>query len=101
MHAFQSITAHPISITMLDGLELENVAVYKYLGIWLDSSLSFQQNINHLQSKVKSRIGFLFCNKASFTHTAKLALVKMTILPILDFSDVNYRNASNSFLKEN
>ena len=30
--------AHPISISMLDGLELF-VAVYKYLGVWLDSSL--------------------------------------------------------------
>ena len=40
--------------------------------------------LKHLQSKVKSRIGFLFHNKASFTHSAKHTLVKLTILPILD-----------------
>jgi hypothetical protein len=38
--------------------------------------------------KTKSRIGFLFRNKASFTHAAKHTLIKLTILPILDFSDV-------------
>ncbi|KAF1381096.1 hypothetical protein PFLUV_G00170960 [Perca fluviatilis] len=44
-------------------------------------------------------VGFLFYNRTSFTHAAKLTLVNMTILPILDFSDVVYRTASNSLLK--
>ena len=43
-----------------------------------------QTHIKHLQSKIKSRVGFLFRNKASFTYAAKLTLVKLTILPILD-----------------
>ncbi|CDQ99526.1 unnamed protein product, partial [Oncorhynchus mykiss] len=42
--------------------------------------------------KIKSRVGFLFRNKASFTHAAKLTLVKLTILPILDFGDVIYKS---------
>jgi len=75
-------------ISTLDGVALEIVDNYKYLGIWLDSSLSFHTHISKLQSKIKSRIGFLFRNRASFTFSAKLALVNMTILPILDFGDV-------------
>ena len=71
---------------------------YKYLGVWLDWKLSFQTHIKHLQSKVKSRIGFLFRNKASFTHAAKHTLVKLAILPILDFDDVIYKIASNTLL---
>ena len=66
------------NITTLDGSNLEYVDNYKYLGVWLDCKLSFQTHIKHLQSKVKSRIGFLFRNKASFTHAAKHTLVKMT-----------------------
>uniref|UniRef100_A0A8K9XU57 Reverse transcriptase domain-containing protein n=1 Tax=Oncorhynchus mykiss TaxID=8022 RepID=A0A8K9XU57_ONCMY len=69
------------NITTLDGSDLEYVDNYKYLGVWLDCKLSFQTHIKHLQSKVKSRIGFLFRNKASFTHAAKHTLVKLTILP--------------------
>ena len=70
---------------------------YKYLGVWLDCKLSFQTHIKHLQYKVKSRIGFLFRNKASFTHAAKHTLVKLTILSILDFGDVIYKIASNLY----
>ncbi|WP_353763794.1 hypothetical protein, partial [Shigella sonnei] len=51
-------------------------------------------------SKIKSRVGFLFRNKASFTHAAKLTLVKLTILPILDFGDVIYKMASNTLLSK-
>ncbi|CDQ90179.1 unnamed protein product [Oncorhynchus mykiss] len=76
------------SITTLDGSDLEYVDIYKYLGVWLDCKLSFQTHIKHLQSKIKSRVGFLFRNKA----TTKLTLVKLTILAILDFGDVIYKS---------
>ncbi|CDQ63235.1 unnamed protein product [Oncorhynchus mykiss] len=92
--------ACPPSITTLDGSDLEYVDNYKYLGVWLDCKLSFQTRIKHLQSKVKSRIGFLFRNKASFTHAAKHTLVKLNILPILDFGDVIYKIASNTLLNK-
>ena len=73
---------------------------YKYLGVWQDCTLSFQTHIKHLQSKIKSRISFLFRNKASFTHAAKLTLIKLTILPILVFGDVIYKIASNTLLSK-
>ncbi|CDQ92719.1 unnamed protein product [Oncorhynchus mykiss] len=92
--------ARPTSITTLDGADLEYVDIYKYLGVWLDCKLSFQTHIKHLQSKIKSRVGFLFRNKASFTHAAKLTLVKLTILPILDFGDVIYKIASNTLFSK-
>ena len=88
--------AHLTSITTLDGSDLEYVDNLKYLGAWLDCNISFQTHIKHLQSKMKSRICFLIRNKASFTHAAKHTLVKLTILPILDFSDVIYKIASNT-----
>ena len=73
MHAFQPFAAAPArltSVTTLDGSDLEYVDICKYLGVWLDCKLSF--HIKHLQSKIKSRVGFLFRNKASFTHAANL-----------------------------
>jgi hypothetical protein len=90
--------ARPPSITTLNGSELEYVDNYKYLGVWLDCKLSFQTHIKHLQSKMNSRIGFLFRNKASFTHGAKHTLVKLTILPILDFGVVIFKIASNTLI---
>ena len=92
--------ARPPSITTLDGSDLEYVDNYKYLGVWLDCKLSFQTHIKHLQSKITSRICFLFRNKLSFTHAAKHILVKLTILPIFDFGDVIYKIASNTLLSK-
>jgi hypothetical protein len=80
--------ACPTSITTVDGSDLEYADNYKYLDVWLDYKLSFQTHIKHIQSKIKSRIGILFRNKASFTHAAKHTLVKRIILPILDFGNV-------------
>ncbi len=78
-------------ILCADGSELEFVMCYKYLGLWLDSSLSFTTHIKHLQSKVKARLSFLYRNKASFTCSAKHTLVKMSILLIFDYGDTIYR----------
>ena len=50
----------PSSIATLEGSDLEYMDNYKYLGVCLDCKLSFQTHIKHLQSRVKSRIGFLF-----------------------------------------
>jgi hypothetical protein len=82
--------------TTLDGSELEYVDNYKYLGV-LDCKLSLQTHIKHLHS---ISIQNLFRNKASFTHAAKHTLVKLTILPILDFCDVIYKIASNTLLNK-
>ena len=77
MHFNRSLPApaRPFSITTLYGSDLEYVYNYKYLGVWLDCKLSFQTHIKHLQSKIKSRISFLYRNKAFFTHAAKHTLV--------------------------
>ena len=88
--------ARTTSSTTLDGSDLEYVDNYKYL----DCKLSFQTHIKHLQSKIKTRIVFLFRNKASFPHAAKHTLVKLTILPILDFGDVIYKIASHILLSK-
>jgi hypothetical protein len=92
--------ARSTSITTLDGSDLEYVGNYKYLGVWLDCKLSFQTHMKHLQSKITSRIGFPFCNKVYFTHAAKHTLIKLTILPILEFSNVIYKIASSTLLSK-
>ena len=46
-------------ITTSEGLELQVVTSYKYLGVCLGGTLSFSQHISKLQAEVKSRLGFL------------------------------------------
>ena len=86
-------------ITTSEGLELEVVTSYKFLGVWLEDTLSFFQHISKLQSKVKSRLGFLYHNRSSFTPAAKHTLIQMTILPTLDYGDVIYRSVGKGVLE--
>ena len=79
-----------------DSSELEVVTSYKYLGVWLDGTLSFSQNISKLQAKVKSRLGSLDCNRSSFTPAVKLTLIQMTML---DYGDIIYRSAGKGALE--
>ena len=43
-----------------------------------------------MQAKVKSRLGFLYRNRSFFTPAAKLTLIQMTILPMLDYGNLIY-----------
>ena len=90
----------PLNIHTCEGAILEQVSSYKYLGIWIDSTLSFSHHISHLQSKVRAKLGFLYRNRHAFTPSAKLTLVKMTILPTLDFGDTIYRLAGKDTLSK-
>ncbi len=100
MHAYEPQIMCPFKISSLDGSELQFVNSYKYLGIWLDSSLSSDTHMNILLSKVRSRIGFLYRNKVSFIHSSKHILIKMSVLPFLDYGDVIYRSSSKNPLNK-
>ena len=90
----------PQEIKTLDGTVLDQVTEYKYLGIWLDNTLSFSHHINKLQSKIKCKLGFLYRMRSTFTSAARLTLVQMVILPMLDYGDVIYRSACKGSLQK-
>ena len=55
----------------IDGKGLTWVAEYKYLGVILDESLSWNAHVNYLISKVSKRIGILGRTRRSISmHTA-------------------------------
>ena len=98
MHTFRSQNQHlqPPPDPLCS--ELEFVKSYNYRRLWLDSSLSFSTDIINIQIKVKARLDFLLRNKASFTRSAKLTLVKRTILPIFYYGDTIRKIASKTAL---
>ena len=92
--------SRPSSITTLDGSDLEYVDIYKYLGVWLDCKLSFQTHIKHLQSKIKSRIGFLF-RKQSLLHSRRQNYPSKTDYPTDPrLQRCIYKIASNTLLSK-
>ena len=73
---------------------IEAVNTYRYLGITIDDNLCFKPHIDNLLRKLKLKLGFFFRNKACFSTSARKRLVAATFLPLLDYGDVVYMNAS-------
>ena len=76
-------------IATSEALELEIVTSYKY----------FSQHISKLQAKLNLDLVSSIVNRSSFTPAAKLTLIQMTILPMLDYGYIIYRSAGNGALE--
>lgn len=88
-----------LSICTLQGEKIDSVLSYKYLGIWLDTKLSYQSHIDHLIKKLRRIIGFLYRNKACFSFHSRKTIVQSLLLSVLDYGDIVYMHASSSTLK--
>ena len=75
------------------------VTSYKYLGILIDDGLTFKLHIQQLTKKLKLKLGVYFRNKACFSFEARRRLVSATFMPLLDYGDILYMNASAQCLR--
>ena len=78
----------PLEIVTAQGQTLEQVPKYKYLGIWLDDSLSFKPHVDNLLKKLRLKIGWFFRNKSCFSFETKKTLISATFLSVLDDGDI-------------
>ena len=88
----------PLTITCIDGTHLHQVDTIKYLGLWLDSELSYKCHIDNLVRKINFSTGVLYRNKNCFTFTARRKIVLQAILPIMDYADIIYQTANKTNL---
>jgi hypothetical protein len=87
--------SRPTSITTLDDSDLEYVDNYKCLGVWLDCKLS-RLTLSIFNPKLHLESASYFATKPHTPNT----LVKLSILPILDFGDVIYKISPNPLLSK-
>ena len=71
----------------IDGKELTRVAEYKYLGVILDESLSWNAHVNYLISKVSKRLGILGRTRGNISMHIAGIIYRSFILPVLDYCD--------------
>ena len=95
----QKLKSKPnVVIKCKDGTSLHKVDSFKYLGVWLDSELSFKLRIKHVIQKVNYGIGVLHRSRNCFTLSVRKRIAFQLILPIMDYCDVVYQNAHKSDL---
>ena len=71
----------------MEGKEVNQVKLFKYLGVLLDECLSFNDHINYVRSKVASRLGLLSRLRGCLTTEAANKIYLSTVLPILSCCD--------------
>ncbi len=87
-----------LTISCNDGTHLQKVNKFKYLGVWMDPTLSFNTHIDTIVRKVNCRINMLYRSRKCFTNGVRRKLVVQLILPIFDYCDVVYMSASKNVL---
>ena len=71
----------------MEGKEVNQVKMLKYLGVVLDECLSFNDHISFVWSKVSSRLGLLSRLRGCLTTEAANKIYLSTVLPILSYCD--------------
>ena len=77
-----------------DGVGVEQVNDFKYLGIVLDSRLTFEAHLSGLAKKIASRIGVLGRIRKYLPHDIRVMLYNALVLPYFDYASVVWSNAT-------
>ena len=72
------------------GIEFERCIKYKYLGIVLDSRLTFEEHANYIKSKTIGQIRLLRRIRHIIDRDTAMLLYKTLIVPIYDYCDHIY-----------
>jgi len=78
----------------INGDTLERVSSYKYLGVILDSSLSFTDHLDEVCSKMSQRLGLLRRLRPYLCTGVANLLYKTLALPLLEYCNVVWDNCS-------
>ena len=79
---------------------LEVVDSYKYIGITLDTHLTYKPHIKSIISKVTHKLSVLTKIRKYIDITTSLTLYKSMILPHFDYGDMIYAATSNENLND-
>jgi len=67
---------------------LEQVSLFKYLGLWFDPNLTWAAHIDKICSKVSQRIGILYRTRSYINPGIANKIYKALILPVMYYGDI-------------
>lgn len=97
---FLNSTSKPFKKLSFGDKELDYVDEYKYLGLTIDTRLSFAQHIKNTLKILSLRVMQLRKIRSSFTQKIALQLYKSMILHIIDYADIFYHNKSTKLVNK-
>ena len=87
-----------IPIPGAQSIILNETKLQKYLGLVIDSQLSFQDHIDYVKSKVAKRIGALYKSKSLLPLKYRKMFVNALMLPQFDYLDIIWCRAGKTKL---
>ena len=75
---------------MIDGLQIRQVDCVKYLGVWLDQHLSWNEHIRHTSGKIASRLALLRRVRKYLTLDSAKLLANALVLPHFDYCCISW-----------
>lgn len=87
----------PVTPLKLNGKPIPWVKSTKYLGVTLDSKLTFSQHIKNVRNRARfflSRLRHLLCAKSKMALRNKVTLYKTCIRPVMTYASVAFAQAS-------
>ena len=78
----------------LKGERLKLVPTYKYLGVLLDSTLSYKSHISSVLRNVQHKVSMLSKVKRYLTTDVAVQIYKSMLLPYFDYADVIFNKAN-------
>ena len=85
-------------VVKIADVPLQIVPTYKYLGITLDSTLSFNYHVRTVSNMVSYKVNLLAKIRKFLDEKVALKIYKSMILPYLDYGDIIYNTASQEGL---
>lgn len=77
---------------------IDFVDEYKYLGIWIDSQLTFSKHVKSIISNASFRLKKLSRIRSCLSKKTSLMLYKCMILPVFDYGDIFFHHSANKLL---
>ena len=84
---------HEITLKLY-GESIEKVEFMKYLGVLLDSKLSFDKHVEYITEKASRKLGLIRKLNECLNRPTVLTLYKSPILPLFDYCDTVYMSTS-------
>ncbi len=94
--AYQSIAKMPNLMIHINNEPLKKVSITKYLGMYIDENLKWDEHINVMIPTISAKIGILRSLRRIVPINILKLLYNAIILPNVDYSDMVYDSASGT-----
>ena len=87
-------------IVSLNGKTIKCVNKIKYLGMWIDEKISWNEHINYVSTTISANIGLLYRSKYFLDQYTRMLLYNSLILPHLNYCAIVWAHTFPTYMEK-